>query len=371
MTKKIIFVDRLGAHSIWNVLDPIAQALVLRGFEVCYCRMDDGRQRTALTPPEGINVVDITVPYAKTKLHFIVQQLTWFFYFSRFILKFKPDLTHTNFVLPGAVSRFACKIFRKGRVVSTRHELKQSMNPLLKRLEQSTAAYAHHIVHISKVVENSYSESKVATSIIHNGIDLHLFNNLKKSKKVAECNGESLRVVCLGRMVAVKGQIVLIEAIPHLLKNNPDIEVIFIGSGSEESNLKNRVEALDLKDNVKFMGWLDRHQAMDLIVKSGVMVVPTGAAQEGFGLAIIEALALETPLICSDIPIFREVAGESALMFKTGDSKSLANAIVDVLDNPLAAEKRTKKGKQRVIDMFTVNTMVDAYISLYNNLLFK
>jgi hypothetical protein len=79
VAKKIIFVDRLGAHSIWNVLDPIAQALVKRGVEVCYCRMDDGKQRVALPPPEGVHAIDIKVPYAKTKLHFILQQLAWLF----------------------------------------------------------------------------------------------------------------------------------------------------------------------------------------------------------------------------------------------------------------------------------------------------
>ena len=371
MTKKIVFVDRLGAHSIWNVLDPIASRLVTRGFEVCYCRMNDGKQRAALTPPEGVCIVDINVPYAKTKLHFILQQLAWLFHFSNFLFKFKPDLTHTNFVLPGALSRFACKVLRKGKVVSTRHELKQSMNPLLKWLEHSTAGYADHIVHISQVVEDSYCPVSNDNTIIHNGIDLSFFSKFKKNNKVGELSRESFRVVCLGRMVAVKGQIVLVEAIPHLIKSDPDIEIIFIGSGSDETNLKNRVASLELMDNVKFMGWLERDQAMEIIVNSDIMVVPTGEAQEGFGLAIIEALALETPLVCSDIPIFHEVAGESALMFSTGDSQSLSDAIVDVFENSSTAEIRSKQGKQRVIDKFTVNVMVDAYINLYNTLLLK
>ncbi|MEH6453548.1 MAG: glycosyltransferase family 4 protein, partial [Psychromonas sp.] len=278
--------------------------------------------------------------------------------------KFKPDLTHTNFIIPGALSRFACKVLRKGKVVSTRHELKQSMNPLLKWLEKRTAVYADHIVHISKVVEESYSKTSASSTTIHNGIDLKYIESLKHGKSIIK----PLSIVCLGRMVPVKGQSVLVEAIPHVINKHPGVSVTFIGSGEDEFMLKNKVKSLNLIEKFTFKGWMERDKAMHLIASSNLMVVPTGAEQEGFGLAIIEGLAMETPLISSNIPIFREVAGDSARMFKTGDSQSLANAIIDVFENPAAAQSRSTQGKQRVMDKFTVDVMVDAYLNVYEQL---
>jgi glycosyltransferase involved in cell wall biosynthesis len=365
VAKKIIFVDRLGAHSIWNVLDPIAQALVKRGVEVCYCRMDDGKQRVALPPPEGVHAIDIKVPYAKTKLHFILQQLAWLFHFSSFLFKFKPDLTHTNFVLPGALARFACKVLRKGKVASTRHELKQSMNPLLKLLEHHTSGYADHIVHISQVVEDSYSQTKILNSIIHNGIDVSSLE--KVSKPWGERNLK--RIVCVGRILPVKGQALLLEAMPLIITQYPNTELVLIGAGSDENKIRQQAINLSIDKKVKITGWIKREEVIKTMASSGLIVVPSDGTQEGFGLVVAEGLALELPMVCSDIPVFREVAGDTALMFKTGDNQSLADVIIHIFENSSAAESRSMKGKQRVKDKFTVDLMVDGYLKVYENLL--
>ncbi|MDW3137690.1 glycosyltransferase family 4 protein [Vibrio sp. 1288] len=367
MTKKVVFVDRLGAHSIWNVLDPIAKKLVKCGFEVCYCRMNDGQQRQALIPPKGVKTVDIKVPHAKTKLHFIFQQLIWFFHFSRFILKFKPDLVHTNFVIPGALSKFSCKLFRKGKVVSTRHELKQSMNPLLQWLEGYTARHADHIAYITDTVKNSYNQNEVNCSIIYNGIDIELLNEVGKSNHPSPVN----KIVCVGRILPVKGQALLLEAMPQVLSKHPNSELILIGAGSDESKIQHQATRLNIDSKVTITGWLKRQKVIEKMASSSLIVVPSDGTQEGFGLVVAEALALEVPIVCSDIPVFKEVAGNTAFMFKTGDSSSLANAIVGVLDEPKEAKKRADIGKKRVADMFTVDVMVGKYIDLYKTLLSK
>ena len=58
---KFCFVDRLGAHAIWGVINLVASALTAAGHEVDYVRMDDGHGRGGLPAPEKVNLIDISV----------------------------------------------------------------------------------------------------------------------------------------------------------------------------------------------------------------------------------------------------------------------------------------------------------------------
>ncbi|WP_170962822.1 glycosyltransferase family 4 protein [Vibrio sp. F13] len=367
MTKKIIFVDRLGAHSIWNVLDPVANRLIKQGYDVCYCRMDDGKQRDPLTQPKHVKTVDITVPFAKTPFHFIIQQIIWFYYFSAFIIKYKPNLTHTNFVIPGAVSRFACKLFRKGKVVSTRHELQSSMNNLLQLLDNKTSKHIDHSVYISQVVADSYTLNRCEGSIIHNGIDNFFLEGFIKP----EDKKNNHHIVCVGRILPVKGQSLLLRSIPTVLSKFPNASLTLVGSGSDEGEILQTANELGITDKVKITGWVSREYACDIVSSAGTIVIPSDGTQEGFGLIVAEALALEVPIVCSDIDVFKEVAGDTAMMFKAGDSDLLASAIINVFDHHQDARERCILGKQRALDKFSVEGMIEGYLSVYNRLLFR
>ncbi|MEZ9909394.1 glycosyltransferase family 4 protein [Vibrio sp. 10N.261.51.A3] len=365
MTKKIIFVDRLGAHSIWNVLDPVANRLIEKGYDVCYCRMDDGKQRAPLNQPKHVETIDIRVPFAKTPFHFIIQQMIWFYYFSVFIIKYKPNLTHTNFVIPGAVSRFACKFFRKGSVVSTRHELQPSMNRFLQLLDSKTEKYIDHSIYISQVVAGSYFLSNCESSIVHNGIDSCFLEGFIKP----EDKKNSHHIVCVGRILPVKGQSLLLRSMPTVLSKFPSASLTLIGSGSEEGEILEAANQLGIADKVKITGWVPREYACDMVSSAGMIVIPSDGTQEGFGLVVGEGLCLDIPVVCSDIAVFKEVVGDTAMMFKVGDSDSLASAIINVFEHPQDARERCILGKQRALEKFSVEGMIEGYLSVYNRLL--
>ena len=68
---KIIFTDRVKAHSIWSIIDSIASALVARGDNVLYARFDDGLQGEPRNVPDGVEVRDIQVPAKKKTVGFV------------------------------------------------------------------------------------------------------------------------------------------------------------------------------------------------------------------------------------------------------------------------------------------------------------
>ncbi|PKH03418.1 hypothetical protein CXF72_06305 [Psychromonas sp. MB-3u-54] len=363
--KTYLFTDRLAAHSIWCLIDPIAKKLIKNGNKVIYCRFDDNKQGEARTTPNAVIVYDIKVP-TKTQLWDLYRQHRAFSKELTVIIKqHNVDLVHTNFAIPAISARLTAQKCRVP-VVSTQHELYGSMGRHLQLGLRWTEKICSHIVYISQTVAKSFTADNLNAnneSIILNGIDVDSI--AAHIRPVSERRRH--RIICVGRMIGLKRQSLLLEAMPKLIKRQPEIELLFVGSGSDEQKLKDLTKKLFIEQHVKFMGWLSREETMKTIASSSVMVIPS--SQEGFGLVVAEALALDIPIVCSDIPVFKEVAGDTALMFKTGDSQSLTDAIIDVFENPSAAESRCKQGKQRVLDRFTIDVMVDSYLKLYEKLL--
>ncbi|MDW2075372.1 glycosyltransferase family 4 protein [Vibrio sp. 1863] len=365
--KTYLFTDRLGAHSIWSLLDSISERLLLEGNNVIYCRFDDGKQGDPRTVPDGVTVYDIKVPEKKYVWDLYRQHKAFTKELSTIIKRHKVNLVHTNFAIPAISARLTAKKCGVA-IVSTQHELYGSMSLHLRLGLRWTEKLCDHIVYISQTVANTFTQGRNSSdkeSIILNGIDVD--GIATHTKPFAERSPN--RIVCVGRMVPVKGQGLLLESLPSILKAHPSTELLFVGSGPDEPQLKDRCKQLGLDQHVTFMGWLPRDQAMDLVSSSAIMAIPSDGKQEGFGLVVAEALALEVPIVCSDIPVFKEVAGDTAFMFKTGDSSSLATTILDIFENQVEAEKRTKKGKQLVMDKFTVDIMVDSYLKMYETLI--
>ena len=76
------------------------------------------------------------------------------------------------------------------------------------------------------------------------------------------------------------------------------------------------------------------------------MVCPS--VYEGFGLPLVEAMAAGAPLVCSDIPVFREVAADAALFVPPADDEAWARALADVLSDPDRARALAARGSARV-----------------------
>jgi glycosyltransferase involved in cell wall biosynthesis len=79
---------------------------------------------------------------------------------------------------------------------------------------------------------------------------------------------------------------------------------------------------------VRFAGYIEEYEKAALIAESHGLIMPSFA--EGFGVPIIEALAANTPVLCSDIAVFREVAGELADYFDPFSTESICASVVRV-----------------------------------------
>lgn len=111
---------------------------------------------------------------------------------------------------------------------------------------------------------------------------------------------------------------------------------------------------------------------MRIISTSDLMVIPSDGSQEGFGLVLAEAMALEVPIVCSDIPVFREVIGsKSAInnaLFEVMNSADLAEKVLNLLADEMLKQQLVKDGFDRVVNTFTQEKMVESYLNIYSKL---
>jgi glycosyltransferase involved in cell wall biosynthesis len=98
------------------------------------------------------------------------------------------------------------------------------------------------------------------------------------------------------------------------------------------------------------------------------LVVP--GTQEGFGLVVAEAMALELPVVASRIPVFEEVLGsdDTGYFFMPRDPRALAAAIRQVFSDPAEAARRAAAARCRVVERFSSRRMVESYLQLYDRL---
>ncbi len=175
------------------------------------------------------------------------------------------------------------------------------------------------------------------------------------------------KIVCVGRLVKSKNQMLLIKAFEQVLKLHPDYQLYFYGDGSNDECKKilfdyvnktevsigasdhiGRVKSIRLRDSVHFMG-ISNTLEKD-IADAAMFVLPSD--YEGMPNALMEAMTLGLPSISTDCPcggsrywIEHKVNGQ---LFPTGDEKALTEAILYYIDHSGMAEKMGQKGREKL-----------------------
>lgn len=364
---RVAFVDREAAHSIWSLIDSIAISLIKRGDEVFYYRFCDRHTRVNRAVPNGVKVTDVEVPFKRSVFDLVSQHRIFANALGDLLRDHKVDVLHSHFAIPSIISRWVAKRCKVPVIISTQHELYGSMSSHLRLGLRFTQNCCDAVTYISDSVRQSFAPIDRQNGddvVIKNGIDVL---SLEEHRKIHYTTPAVQTVICPGRFVPVKGQATLLNAWPAVLKRFPEARLCLPGAGPDEQKLKQRCQELDIDTHVDFPGWLPREETLTRIGNAQIMAVPS--AQEGFGLVLAEAMALGVPLLCSDIPVFREVAGDTAGYFPVGEVQCLADAIIRILEQPEQARLKAEAGRERVCRLFDQRNMVAAYLALYDQLL--
>lgn len=287
----------------------------------------------------------------------------------RAVAKIKPDIIHTH--LGGDIyGIIAGKLNKVPVIVSTEHNVNKSAKKSAELVKKFNLKTATKIFAVSNAVREDaivrYHLNPEQITVVYNGIDEQLFDAGKVSDWLPgrEDTGKVL-IGALGRLSPQKGFKSLIEAAAKTRNKNYLIEIAGVGELAGE--LRSRIKELELINRVRLVGPVS---AKNFLSQLDIFVLPS--LWEGLGLVILEAAALEKPIIASATGGILEILNEeNAWLFPAGDDDALAQRIDDLLDNlnSLATKNKVASVKQIVLEKFSLSRMLSQYSDWYEKLL--
>jgi glycosyltransferase involved in cell wall biosynthesis len=263
---------------------------------------------------------------------------------------YKSELSKNKFdLIVDDISKIPLNISKyvKEPVVGILHHIHG--NSLYKEIPFPLAFY---IINQEKKIPQNYSNSKIFTvskstsneliklgypnanlDILYNAIDQDLFKNTIINKS------ELPLITYVGRIKNYKNIDQVIKAVKILKREIPEIKLVIGGKGDNSEKLKELVKQENLENNVEFTGFLTEMAKAELLGKAWLFV--TMAEKEGWGITVIEANAMKTPTIGSDVPGLRDSIknGETGYLVELGNINELALKITEVISSKSILER--------------------------------
>jgi glycosyltransferase involved in cell wall biosynthesis len=200
-------------------------------------------------------------------------------------------------------------------------------------------------------------------SVIYNGLPLRRFAPPVRTTNDSKSIEDPFVIGMVARLEQHKDQPTLIKAVRILHERKRNIRLWLIGEGSRRQELEHLIERENLAGVVELLG--ARRDIPTLLNRMDLFAFST-TADEGLGIALIEAMASGVPVVASDVGACREVLDNGRLgsLVTPADSASLADAIDVLLANAEAAAERAGEARRRVVQDFAIEDMARRYAEL-------
>jgi glycosyltransferase involved in cell wall biosynthesis len=173
--------------------------------------------------------------------------------------------------------------------------------------------------------------------------------------------GDEPVVLTVAREEHVKGIDLALDAIGAVREQRAVRLLVSGREGNATRSLREQVTNARLGDCVTFLGF--RRDVPDLMAAADVVLLPS--RREGFPGVLVEALALEAPVVATDLPGVREAMGDSGVLVADADGRALALAVESVLDQPDAAARMAQRSRRRFESRFTIERTADAMAGFF------
>ena len=189
---------------------------------------------------------------------------------------------------------------------------------------------------------------------------------LERDEEMKRCRDDEAKITIgtLGRLTVEKDQKCFVAAIPHLLTSSiPHLNFIIAGEGVLRTELEQQVKDLGVEDKVTFLGFVPENKKIEVYSSFDIFVFPSLA--EGFGIVLIEAMALGLPCVVSDLPVLKEVGNDAVKFFKSADSADLAGKLIMLIEDEDLRNDLGQKARKRVEEKYSMEKFVENYDRLY------
>ncbi len=233
----------------------------------------------------------------------------------------------------------------------TLHGPTELFEPAIWRLDEkiARAAFSVFISHFARSQGMLFSDPEHwdRMHIVHCGIEPQLYGTQRPAEP-------GKNILFIGRLAAVKGATLLLDAFARVLKSHGDAHLTLVGDGPDRAALEAKVDRLSLRDKVTFTGYLGQDDVAGVLNDADLLVLPSFA--EGVPVVLMEAMASRIPVIASRVAGVQELVedGVSGRVLPPGDIDTLVATLERLLSDPEARARMGQAGRAKVEAEFNI-----------------
>jgi len=289
---------------------------------------------------------------------------------ARILKEEKFDVIHTHNTQPFIDGTIGAVLAGVKTIIHTDHARVFPDKRRYMFAEWLMSKFAYKVVGVSEHTSSNLikyekiSSKKVIT--IPNGVDGSVYNvNVDKVKKKKEIGIEGDGpVIGLGvRLAKQKGINYLLQAMPEIIKNYPNITLVIAGSGEIENDLKNEAVNLGIQENTIFAG--PRLDMPELLKIFDLYILPS--LWEGLPMVLIESMAAGCPVVATNVGgnYMAIEHGKNGSLIEPKNPALLSSEIIKLLQDNELRERYVRKGYETFKSKFSVKIMTEKYQNLY------
>jgi N-acetyl-alpha-D-glucosaminyl L-malate synthase BshA len=279
------------------------------------------------------------------------------------------DLFHVHYAIPYALSAYLAREMtapRKLRIVCTLH----GTDITLVGADPSYRPLVHFCIEACDAVTSvsNWLAEQVKNSLAC-GRDIHTIYNFVDTKAYnhSEARSDDVpTVVHISNFRPVKRTTDVVK-IFRRVRERMHARLVMVGDGPDWDRTADLARSLGVTSDVRFVGVTD--STADILSRADVFLLPS--EMESFGLAALEAMACETPVVATNVGGLNEVVenGKSGYLLPLGDVESMAARTREILESPELGKRLGKRGREIATEKFTPRAALNAYLDVYDSVL--
>lgn len=286
---------------------------------------------------------------------------------TRFVAGGRFDLVHTHLIHGDLYGTVAARFAGVASVVSSKHGYDNYANPSrLYRLVGRLGRWVDRVITISDALQPLVHDVEGVGRERMTTVYYGLPEKARRDRTRPSADGE-FRIVTVGRLVPVKGVEHLLDAMALLSKSGSTARLLIVGDGPERPRLERHAAALQLGSRVEFVGWVTD---VDRVLADADLFV-SATLGEGFGLAILEAMIQQLPVVATRTVAIPEIVRheETGLLVPPADAPALADAVRLLEQAPSLRQRLGRAGRERALMAFSIPEMLSRTEAIYRDVI--
>jgi glycosyltransferase involved in cell wall biosynthesis len=202
--------------------------------------------------------------------------------------------------------------------------------------------------------------------VIHCGINLKEFQKVQKEKT------DSAVILAVGQLVERKGFQYLVDACHIMKQRGIDFKCYLVGEGEERNLIQDRVTLHKLENEFILLGRKPQENIRDLLQEAAVFVLPSivtdKGEREGIPVALMEAMAMELPVVSTKIVGVPELIedGIGGLLVEQRNAEQIASALEYLLKNPQISKEMGMHGREKIRQEFNIDHVPHLFKAIFD-----